>query len=268
MRCSSREALLDFNAMIVADNKSYCGFPSALLESCFLEETDPKTGSNTNKDRYQSTVLSPGVFLSCSSLSGPRNLPTSPNKRRIRSVQQSHEKFVGIEYNTEVNDDVLEENYMTVYVKTINGNTISARYYKNMAAAVILEEVERRTMIPRDMIRLVHKGKMISGKKSIKENNIEAKETIEMSLRLLGGMDVSEQMDTHETEEDREKKERKSKEGKMTNPNEDMAYLKRDIMEALKKSDEKWNATPERPTKNRKLLKKDRGKNERLLEKG
>ena len=27
-----------------------------------------------------------------------------------------------------------------------------------------------------------------------------------MSLRLLGGMEVSEHMDTHETEEDREKK--------------------------------------------------------------
>ena len=49
-----------------------------------------------------------------------------------------------------------------------------------MTAAVILEEVERRTLVPRDMIRLVHKGKMISGKKTMKENNIEAKETIEM----------------------------------------------------------------------------------------
>ena len=47
---------------------------------------------------------------------------------------------------------------------------------------------------------------MISGEKSMKENNIEAKETIEMSLRLLGGMDVSEQMDTHETEEGQRKK--------------------------------------------------------------
>ena len=61
-------------------------------------------------------------------------------------------------------------------------------------------------MVPRDMIRLVHKGKTISGKKSMKENNIEAKGTIEMSLRLLGGMDVSDQINTHETEEDREKK--------------------------------------------------------------
>ena len=149
-------------------------------------------------------------------------------------------------------------------MKTINGKTISTRYYKNMTATVILEVVERRTMVPRDMIRLVHKGKTISGKKSMKENNIEAKETIEMSLRLLGGMDVSEQMDTHETEEDREKKGKldEGKEGKMTKPNEDMAHLKRDIMDALKKSEEKWNATPKRLMKNRKLLKKDRGKNE------
>ena len=105
----------------------------------------------------------------------------------------------------------------------------------------MLEEVERRTMIPRDMIRLVHKGKAINGKKSMKENIIEAKETIEMSLRLLGGMEAKEHMDTHETEEDREKKRKldEGKEGKTTKSNDDMAHLKKDIMEALKKSDEK-----------------------------
>ena len=59
----------------------------------------------------------------------------------------------------------------------------------------------------------------------------------------------------------------------MTKPNDDMAHLKRDIMEALKRSDEKmdsysrktdekWNATQERLMKNRKLFKKDRRKNE------
>ena len=50
-----------------------------------------------------------------------------------------------------------------------------------------------------------------------------------MSLRLLGGMDVSEQMDTHETEEDRERKRKldEGKEEKMTKANEDMAHLKR-----------------------------------------
>ena len=50
------------------------------------------------------------------------------------------------------------------------------------------------------------------------------------------------------------------KEGKMTKPNEDMAHLKRDMMEALKKSDEKmecysrktdekWKTTQKRPRK-------------------
>ena len=62
---------------------------------------------------------------------------------------------MGIEYNTQENDDMLEENYMTVYVKMINEKTISMKCHRNMTA------VERRSLIPRDMIRLVHKGKML-----------------------------------------------------------------------------------------------------------
>ena len=59
---------------------------------------------------------------------------------------------------------------------------------------------------------------MISEKKTMRENNIEAKATIELSLRLLGGMEVNEQMDTHETEEDGEKKSwMKEKKGKRRN---------------------------------------------------
>ena len=43
----------------------------------------------------------------------------------------------------------------------------------------------------------------------LEENNIEAEATLEMSLRLLGGMEKNEQIDTHETEEDREKRSRR-----------------------------------------------------------
>ena len=155
-------------------------------------------------------------------------------------MQQSFGRTVDIKDNNEENDNTPEEIHEVIYVKTINGKTISARHHRNMTAAVILEEVETRTLVPRDMICLVHKGKMISEKKSMKETNIEAKETIEMSLRLLGGMEVHEQMDTHKTEEDREKRKLdEGKEGKMTKPNGDMAHLKRDIMEALRRSDEK-----------------------------
>ena len=235
----------------------------------------PKTRSNTTNDSDLNRILFHDVILSSTCPACPRILTTSPNKRQIRSVQQSFGRIVDIEDNNEENDNTPEEIHEVIYVKTINGKTISARHHRNMTAAVILDEVERRSLIPRDMIRLVHKGKMISEKKSMKENNIEAKETIEMSLRLLGGMEVNEQMDTHETEEDREKKRKldEGKEGKMTKPNDDMAHLKRDIMEALRRSDEKmdsysrktdekWNATLERLMKNRKLFKKDRGKNE------
>ena len=41
----------------------------------------------------------------------------------------------------------------------------------------------------------------------MEENNIAAESTIEMSLRLLGGMDENEMKDSSETEEEREKRE-------------------------------------------------------------
>ena len=147
----------------------------------------PKTRSNTTSDRDLNRIVFHDVILSSTCPACPRILTTSPNKRQIRSVQQSFGRIVDIEDNNEENDNMLEEIYEIIYVKMINGKTISTRHHRNMTAAVILDEVERRSLIPRDMIRLVHKGKMISEKKTMKENNIEAKATIEMSLRLLGG---------------------------------------------------------------------------------
>ena len=205
-----------------------------VIASSFLERMDLMIRSNT----CLNAVLTRNVMFSCSSQSsGPSNLHISLKIWRRQSEQQSHENFVDIVNNTEVNDDVLEKDNLTVYVKTINKKTISICYYDSMKAAVVLEEVERRTTIPRDMTRLTHKGKSINGKKSMKDNNIKANETIEMSLRLLGGMEVNEQMDTHETEEDREKKRKldEGKEGKATKTSDDMAHLRKDIMEALKK---------------------------------
>ena len=56
-------------------------------------------------------------------------------------------------------DNALEENYMTVYVKTINGKTVSIKCDKKQKAATISHEVERRSLIPRGMTCLVHHGK-------------------------------------------------------------------------------------------------------------
>ena len=161
-----------------------------------LKEPIRMRSNTTNADHEKSVFL--GAILPDACPACPRILtpfpPPHPNKRHIRSAQQSHGKFVGIEYNTEENDDMLEENYMTDYVKMLYEKTISIKCHRNMTAAVISDEVERRSLIPRDMIRLVHKGKMLSEKKTVKENNIEAEATIEMSLRMLGGVEKNEQM--------------------------------------------------------------------------
>ena len=88
---------------------------------------------------------------------------------------------MGSDYTTEFekeNVDVLEENFMTVYVKTIYGKTTSIKCNRNMTAAVISDEVERRSSIPRDMTYLVHKGTMMSEKKTIKETTLKQKQRL------------------------------------------------------------------------------------------
>ena len=78
----------------------------------------------------------------------------------------------------EENDDLLEKNFTTIYVKTINGKTISIKCEGKMTAAVISDEVERRSSIPRDMTYLVHKGKVMSEKKTIKETTLKQKQRL------------------------------------------------------------------------------------------
>ena len=168
----------------------------------------------------------------------------------MRRLHHRVRERLHLEFATEVTekttneiDDVLEENYMTIYVKMINGKTISKTCEGKQKAACISDEVERGSLIPRDMTYLAHQGKVMNEKKTIEENNIGAEATLEMSLRLLG-MEKNEQMDTQETEEDREKKRKleEGKEGKMMKPSDDTVYLRRDIMEALKRSDEKMES--------------------------
>ena len=199
----------------------------------------------------------------------PRIQTTLPCKWQLRKAHQSNKNFECGDFTTEFendyifefatklneentneNDDLLEETYMMIYMKMISGKTISIKCEGKQTAAVKSDEVERRSLIPRDMTYLVHKGKVMIEKKTIEENNIEAEASLEMSLRLLGGMEMNEQTDTHEIVEDREKKRKleEGKEGKMTKPNDHTVYLRRDIMEALTRSDEKWKATHERPT--------------------
>ena len=147
-------------------------------------------------------------------------------------------------------DDALEESCMTVYVKTINGKTISIKCDKKQKAATFSDEVERRSSIPRGMTYLVHQGKVMNEKKE--ENNIGAETTIEMSLRLLGGMDESDMKDTSETEEEREKKKTGSKRVKANRREraKNQYSCKEKLIDAIRKSEEKMESLlKEKPTR-------------------
>ena len=88
-------------------------------------------------------------------------------------------------------EDESEENYMTVYVKTISGGkTISIKCDKKSRKQIqFLQKIEMRTAIPRGITYLTHQGKVLNDKKTIEESNIGAETTIEMSPRLLGGLE-------------------------------------------------------------------------------
>ena len=101
--------------------------------------------------------------------------------------------------------DEFEENYMTVYVKTISGKTDRVICDKKQKADTVSRKIEMRTAIPRRITCLTHQGKMLNDKKTIEESNIEAETTIEMSQRLLGGMEKNDMKDSFELEEERKK---------------------------------------------------------------
>ena len=99
-----------------------------------------------------------------------------------------------------------EKNKLTKNVRTSSGKTISIKCEKKQKTTSILDEVGRRSAIPRSMIYLAHHGKVLNEKRTKEENNIGTETLIEMSLRLLGGTDKSESMDSLGSEEDRDKK--------------------------------------------------------------
>ena len=133
---------------------------------------------------------------------------------------------------------------MTIYVRTSSGKTISIKCGKKRKAVSVLYEVERRSTIPRSMTYLAHHGKVLNKKRTIEENNIGTETTIDTSLRLLGGMERSELMDALESEEDREKKGKLEEtcEGKLMRQSEDAMFLRKMIIDALKRSDEKMES--------------------------
>ena len=117
-----------------------------------------------------------------------------------------------------------------------------------------MEIVARKTSIPRDQLYLVNQGKVLNDKKTIEESNIEAGATIEMSLRTMGGMEKEELMETSEAGEDIKKRKLKElSESKPSRLSEDVENLRREISNAMERSDEKMQNFSKERTKNGKF---------------
>ena len=100
----------------------------------------------------------------------------------MQATQENDEIFGG-----GMNKDRDVNFYMTVHVRTISGKTTSIKCDKRQIIAGIMDEVERKTMIPKDFHHFANQWKALSDKKTMEESNIEAETTIEMSMRLQGG---------------------------------------------------------------------------------
>ena len=125
-------------------------------------------------------------------------------------AHQSLQKMSSTTASSKITTDLereggLEENSMTVYVKTISGKTISIKCDKQQKADTVSKKiVEMKTSIPQGVTYLVHQGKVLNDKKTTEENNLGAEATIEMSLRLLGEMEDNDMMESLESEDERE----------------------------------------------------------------
>ena len=138
-------------------------------------------------------------------------------------------------------------------MRTISENTISIKSDRRQHATRFMEIVDRKTLIPRDKLYLVNQGKVLNHTKTIEESNIEARATIEMSQRIMGGMKKEELMETSETEEDLKKRKLEElSESKPSRLSEDAEYLRWEIINAIKRSDENMESLSKRTEEQKK----------------
>ena len=96
-----------------------------------------------------------------------------------------------IAWSNDVNEKL---SYMTVYVRTISGKTISIRCDKRQSITRSRDEIERKTKIPKALQHFSKQGKTPTERKTIQEHNIMNETTLEMTLGLQGGMKEDEMM--------------------------------------------------------------------------
>ena len=96
-----------------------------------------------------------------------------------------------------------------LYVRTLNGKTISVKYDPQATVDQIRKQIEGKTRIPQEQQHPVSRGKVLKDKMKIEDYNLKEEETIELIAALLGGTKRDESRPISRTEE-REAKRRAS----------------------------------------------------------
>ena len=129
--------------------------------------------------------------------------------------------------------DRVENLDVSVYARTVSGKTINVKRQKTKCNS------NKRSSGKKD-IDPKRLGKVLNDKKTKEESIIEAGATIETSLRIMGGMEKEELMETSETEEEiKKRKLMELSESKPSRLSEDAVYLRKEIINAIERSDEK-----------------------------
>ena len=75
-----------------------------------------------------------------------------------------------------------------IFIKTINGKTITLSIQENELVADIKTKVQEKEHIPADQQILTYKGKNLENDKTLDDYNIKKGDTLHLSTRLKGGV--------------------------------------------------------------------------------
>ena len=179
-----------------------------------------------------------------------RQTQSKPKHKETKTQSQTHQpkgyelqdylfKYIVEEscviYNESMNDVNEKHSYMTVYVTTISGKTISISCDRRQSISRIKHEIERKTKTPKILQHLSNEGKTSSERKTIQEHNIMNEATLEMTLGLQGGTEEDETMTSAGSAEERNMRRKHSEIGEIQ-LSDDTEHIKREVFNASRRS--------------------------------